>query len=189
MRHRRTLRWASLAQSRGKLFGTAYRSTFAIGDLCYREVALAEFDSLATEIGTMMNTIQPVPGAFDFREADAVADLAEQAHKDFQIHALIWDPLDQPQWNIVPPAIRAMLPDQRHQFMLDSVTTIMQRYAGLASTVTVVNEAFDQMGPVARSTFSTHFGPPALPTRRPGCTTTNTPRRPSATSPTPSTTS
>ncbi len=137
---------AELAQSRGKLFGTAYRSTFAIGDACYREVALAEFDSLTTEIGTMMNTIQPAPGVFDFREADAVADLADQAHKDFQIHALIWDPLDQPQWNIVPPAIRALPPDQRHQVMLDSVTTIMKRYASRASTVTVVNEAFDQMG-------------------------------------------
>jgi endo-1,4-beta-xylanase len=94
----------------------------------------------------MMNTIEPAPGKFDFREADAVADLAAKEHKDFQIHALVWDPLDQPQWNIVPSTIRSLPPDQLHQLMVDSVTTIMSRYAGPASTATVVNEAFDQLG-------------------------------------------
>ncbi len=137
---------AQLAKPRGKTIGTAYRSTYAQNDPCYREVALAEFDSLTTEIGTMMNTVQPEPGVFDFREADAVADLAAQHHKDFQIHSLIWDPLDQLQWEIVPSAIRAMAPDRRHQLMIDSITTVMKRYAGRASTVTVVNEAFDQVG-------------------------------------------
>lgn len=143
----------ALAHARGKSIGTAYRSTFAAGDPCYREVALAEFGSLTTEIGTMMNTVEPEPGVFDFREADAVADLAERAHKDFQIHSLIWDPLDQLQWNIVPAAIRALPPDQRHQLMLDSITTVMKRYAGRASTATVVNEAFDQMGHLQPSTW------------------------------------
>ncbi|MCU1700125.1 MAG: glycoside hydrolase, partial [Mycobacterium sp.] len=37
-------------------------------------------------------------------------------------------------------------PAERHQLMLDSITTVMRHYAGKASTVTVVNEAFDQMG-------------------------------------------
>ncbi|KWX24512.1 glycoside hydrolase [Mycolicibacterium wolinskyi] len=144
---------AQLAKARGKTVGTAYRSTYAANDPCYHTVALAEFDSLTTEIGTMMNTVQPAPGVFDFREADAVADLATEHHKDFQIHSLIWDPLDQPQWNIVPPTIRALPPQARHQFMVDSVTTIMKRYAGRASTVTVVNEAFDQMGHLQPNTW------------------------------------
>ena len=137
---------ARLAEARGKTIGTAYRSTYADGDSCYREVALAEFDSLTTEIGTMSNTVQPSPGVFDFREADAVAGLAVQHHKDFQIHSLIWDPLDQPQWQIVAAPVRAMPPAQRHHFMTDSITTVMKHYAGRTSTVTVVNEAFDQMG-------------------------------------------
>ncbi|QNJ93483.1 endo-1,4-beta-xylanase [Mycolicibacterium fluoranthenivorans] len=137
---------AELAERRGKTIGTAYRSTFAETDPCYGIVAATEFNSLTTEIGTMMNTIEPAPGVFDFREADAVADVAARQHRDFQIHALIWDPLDQPQWAIVPPAIRALPPPQRHQLMTDTVTAILHRYAGRASTVTVVNEAFDQMG-------------------------------------------
>ena len=137
---------AELAAARGKVFGTAYRSTFAADDPCYREVAISEFGSLTTEIGTMMNTVQPTAGVFDFREADAVAELAEQSHRDFQIHSLIWDPLDQPQWEIVPRTVRDLPPAQRHQLMLDSITTVMRHYAGKASTVTVVNEAFDQMG-------------------------------------------
>lgn len=144
---------ARLAEARGKTIGTAYRSTYAYGDSCYREVALAEFDSLTTEIGTMTNAVQPSPGVFDFREADAVADLAVQHHKDFQIHSLIWDPLDQPQWQIVPAPVRAMPPAQRHHFMTDSIATVMKHYAGRSSTVTVVNEAFDQMGHLQTTTW------------------------------------
>jgi endo-1,4-beta-xylanase len=64
---------AELAEPRDISMGTAYRSTFAEGDRCYRDVALAEFDSVTTEIGTMMNTVQPAPGVFDFEEADAIA--------------------------------------------------------------------------------------------------------------------
>lgn len=141
-----TLAQLARARARGKSIGTAYRSTYEQNDPCYREVAVAEFDSLTTEIGTMMNTVQPAPGVLDFAEADAVAELATQEHKDFQLHSLIWDPLDQPQWQIVSPDIRAMAPDRRHQLMIDSITTVMKRYAGRASTVTVVNEAFDQLG-------------------------------------------
>jgi endo-1,4-beta-xylanase len=137
---------AELAAARGKVFGTAYRSTFAVDDPCYRKVTVSEFGSLTTEIGTMMNTVQPAAGVFDFREANAVAELAEQSHQDFQIHSLIWDPLDQPQWEIVPRTVRDLPPAERHQLMLDSITTVMRHYAGKASTVTVVNEAFDQMG-------------------------------------------
>jgi endo-1,4-beta-xylanase len=142
-----------LASRRRKVFGTAYRSTYAADDACYQDVAVSEFGSLTTEIGTMMNTIQPAPGVFDFAEADAVARLAEQAHRDFQIHSLIWDPLDQPQWHIVPQAVKDLPPAQRHQLMIDSITTVMKRYAGKASAVTVVNEAFDQMGQLQPTTW------------------------------------
>ncbi|MHA3021807.1 endo-1,4-beta-xylanase [Mycobacterium sp. BMJ-28] len=144
---------ADLASRRGKVFGTAYRSTYAAGDACYQEVAVREFGSLTTEIGTMMNTVQPAPGVFDFTEADAVAQLAGQTHRDFQIHSLIWDPLDQPQWHIVPQAVKDLPPAQRHQLMIDSVTTVMKHYAGKASAVTVVNEAFDQMGQLQPTTW------------------------------------
>lgn len=137
---------AELANAHGKVLGTAYRSAYAVNDFCYREVAVTEFGSLTTEIGTMLNTIEPAPGVFHFREADAVAELAEQTQKDYQLHALVWDPLDQPQWEIVPKAIRDLPTEQRHRLMMDTIGTIMRRYAGKASTVTVVNEAFDQTG-------------------------------------------
>jgi len=68
---------ADLATKRGKIIGVAYRSTFADGDPCYEEVAVTEFNSLTTEIGTMMNTIEPEAGVFDFREADAVKRMRE----------------------------------------------------------------------------------------------------------------
>lgn len=74
---------SELAEPRNISIGTACRSTFAEGDRCYQDVALAEFDSFTTEIGTMMNTVQPAPGAFDFKDADAVANFATQQAKTF----------------------------------------------------------------------------------------------------------
>lgn len=137
---------AALAAAHGKVFGTAYRSAYATNDPCYMDVAASEFNSLTTEIGTMTNTVQPQPGVFDFSEADAVAAVAAAHHQDFQIHSLIWDPLDQAQWGIVPEAIKQLPAEKRHQLMIDSVTAIMRHFVGRASTATIVNEAFDQMG-------------------------------------------
>lgn len=146
-------RLADLAAANGKVFGTAYRSTYATGDACYRDVATSQFNSLTTEIGTMTNTVQPRPGVFDFGEADAVAAVAASGGLDFQIHSLVWDPLDQPQWDIVPDAIKQLPPEQRHRLMVDSVAAIMRHFAGRSSTATVVNEAFDQMGNLQRNTW------------------------------------
>lgn len=142
-----------LAAAQGKTIGTAYRSTFATGDPCYEEIAGREFGSLTTEIGTMTNTVAPEAGRFDFREADAVADLAQRKRQDFQIHSLIWDPLDQQGWGIVPGHVRAMPDPQRHRFMTDLVARVVQRYAGRASAVTVVNEPFDQRGALQQNTW------------------------------------
>ena len=126
--------------------GTAYRSTFAVGDPCYEATALHDFASLTTEIGTMTNTVAPEPGKFDFTEADAVADVAARNGKDFQIHSVIWDPTDHPEWGIVPEWIRAQPPEVRHATMLSLITGVLTHYRGRASTATVVNEAFDQLG-------------------------------------------
>lgn len=142
-----------LVAAHGKTIGTAYRSSFAAGDGCYEEIAGREFGSLTTEIGTMTNTVAPQAGRFDFREADAVADLARRRGQDFQIHSLVWDPLDQQVWGIVPEYVRAMPDAERHRFMTDLVTTIVRRYAGRASTVTVVNEPFDQRGMLQQNTW------------------------------------
>lgn len=144
---------ADLAAAHGKVYGTAFSSTYTANDPCYLDVAASEFNSLTTEIGTMTNTVQPKPGVFDFSEADAVADVAAAHHQDFQIHALIWDPLDQAQWGIVPQAIKQLAPEQRHRLMIDSVSAIMRHFAGRSSTATVVNEAFDQMGRLQPNTW------------------------------------
>ena len=126
--------------------GTAYRSTYAVDDPCYEATAVHDFASLTTEIGTMTNTVAPAPGRYDFTEADAVADVAARHGKDFQIHSVIWDPTDHPEWGIVPDWIREQPPQARHDTMLGLVTDVVAHYRGRASMVTVVNEAFDQLG-------------------------------------------
>lgn len=143
----------TLAQRSGIDVGTAYRSSFAPGDTCYEAVARAAFSSLTTEIGTMTNTVAPEAGRFDFREADAVAETARRSGQRFQIHSLIWDPLDQQAWGIVPAYAQRMSDPARHDFLLELVTAVVRRYAGSADTVTVVNEPFDQRGNLQRNAW------------------------------------
>lgn len=141
------------AAQRGKTVGTAYRSTFATDDPCYADIAGAAFGSVTTEIGTMTNTVAPAAGRFDFREADAVAGFAAKNKQDFQIHSLVWDPLDQQVWGIVPDYVKQMAPEQRAAFLTRLVTTVVERYSGRASMATVVNEPFDQKGELQHNTW------------------------------------
>lgn len=142
-----------LSAQAGKSVGTAYRTNYDAGDHCYTAVANREFDSLTTEIGTMTNTVAPASGRFDFAEADATARVAARAKQQFDIHALVWDPLDQQQWGIVPDYVHTMSDSDRHRFMTDLVGTIVGRYAGRARMATVVNEPFDQMGRLQKNAW------------------------------------
>ena len=142
-----------LGKAKDKLVGTAFRSTFSEGDDRYQQVALQDFASLTTEIGTMTNTVAPERGRYDFGEADAVCNLAKSHDKDCQIHSLIWDPLDQPGWKIVPDWITSQPAPERHETMVDLVTGVTKHFAGRSSMVTVVNEAFDQMGNLQHNTW------------------------------------
>lgn len=144
---------ADLTRGSHMVVGTAYRSTFATDDPCYEVTALHDFGSLTTEIGTMTNTVAPTPGRYDFSEADAVANVAASHGRDFQIHSVIWDPTDHPEWGIVPDWIRRQPPEPRHATMLTLITDVLTHYRGRASTVTVVNEAFDQLGKLQPSTW------------------------------------
>ncbi|GAA1016124.1 endo-1,4-beta-xylanase [Tsukamurella strandjordii] len=141
------------AERSGIDVGTAYRSTFTDGDPCYESVAGTAFTSLTTEIGTMTNTVAPEAGRFDFREADAVAETARRHGQRFDIHSLVWDPLDQQVWGIVPPYVQRMTDEGRRTFLRELVTTVVRRYADRANTVTVVNEPFDQRGELQRNAW------------------------------------
>jgi endo-1,4-beta-xylanase len=145
----------SLATARGKLAGTAYRSEFATGDPCYDRVAVREFNSLTPEIATFSNRIAAVEGRDDFSDADSICRLAQRHRMACQVQNLVWDPVDHPEWGIVPAWMKAQPPEQRRTTLIRYVGRVVRHFAGRADSFTVVNEAFDDSGHLRPSTWNT----------------------------------
>lgn len=145
----------ALAAARGKLVGTAYRSEFAAGDPCYERVAAREFNSLTPEIATFSNRIAAVEGRDDFSDADSICRVAQRHRMACQVHNLVWDPVDHPEWGIVPGWIKSQPPGQRRTTMTHYVQRVVRHFAARADSFTVVNEAFDAAGHLTRSTWNT----------------------------------
>ena len=143
------------AAARGKLVGTAYRSEFAAGDPCYNRVAVREFNSLTPEIATFSNRIAAVEGRDDFSDADSICRLARRHRMACQVQNVIWDPVDHPEWRIVPAWIRAQPPEQRRTTMTRYVGRVVRHFAARADSYTVVNEAFDAAGNLTPSMWNT----------------------------------
>jgi endo-1,4-beta-xylanase len=145
----------AVAEAHELQVGTAYRQQHADADDCYQPVAVRELDSLTPEIATFSNRIAAVPGRYDFTEADAICDLAEQHDMACQGHALLWDPVDHPEWKIVPDWIRAQTPAQRRTTMVDYVTAVVSHFRGRVESYTLVNEAFDGAGHLTGGLWNT----------------------------------
>lgn len=135
--------------------GTAYRPQYAQDDACFEPTAIRELNSLTPEIATFSNRIAAVEGRYDFTEADAICDLARQHDMLCQAHAILWDPVDHPEWRIVPDWIRNQPPEQRRATMIRYVTDVATHFAGRVEANTLLNEAFDGTGRLTPSIWNT----------------------------------
>lgn len=145
----------SVAEANGIEVGTAYRTQYAKEDRCFETVALREFGALIPEIATFPNRIAATPDRYDFEEADEICALAAKHDMTCQGHSLIWDPVDHPEWGIVPDWIRDQPPAQRHRTMIDLVTSTVTHFRGRVDAYTLVNEAFDGAGMLTDSAWNT----------------------------------
>ncbi len=135
--------------------GTAYRSEYAKQQHCFENVAVREFGALIPEIATFPNRIAAIPGRYDFAEADEICALAAKHDMTCQGHSLIWDPVDHPEWGIVPEWIRDQPPAQRRRTMMDMITATVNHFRGRVDAYTLVNEAFDGAGELTDSAWNT----------------------------------
>jgi endo-1,4-beta-xylanase len=143
------------AAAGGIEIGTASRKAYADADSCYRPVSVREFTSLTPEIATFPNRILAAPGRYDFTEADAICALAEDHDMACQGHSLLWDPIDHPEWRIVPDWVRNQTPAQRRATMVDYVTATVTHFRGRVDAYTLVNEAFDGQGHLTGGLWNT----------------------------------
>lgn len=145
----------AVAQASEIEVGTAYRTQYAKQDRCFETVALREFGALIPEIATFPNRIAATPGRYDFDEADEICALAAAHNMTCQGHSLIWDPVDHPEWGIVPDWIREQSPAQRRRTMIDLITSTVAHFRGRVDAYTLVNEAFDGAGQLTDNAWNT----------------------------------
>lgn len=145
----------SVAKANGIMVGTAFRMQYAREQHCYKNVALREFGALIPEIATFPNRIAATPGRYDFAEADEICALAAEHDMTCQGHSLIWDPMDHPEWGIVPVWIRDQPRAQRRRTMIDLITSTVTHFRDRIDSYTLVNEAFDGAGQLTDNAWNT----------------------------------
>lgn len=125
------------------LLGAAMRAQNLADDHLYAATFVANFDSLTPENELKMLFVEPQPGRYDFRAADALVSFARAHGKTVRGHTLVYGS-QLPSWVTNPPVpwTRASL----LAVMKDYIDTVMKHYGSQILTWDVVNEAFNDDG-------------------------------------------
>lgn len=125
------------AEASGRVYGAAARQSDLVKDEAYRRVFAAECGLLVPENELKWKTLRPSSTRYDFAAADWLADFARQHQMKFKGHTLVWhDAL--PGW-----VAGALKRGNARGLLSDHIDTVCRRYAGVASSWDVVNEAID----------------------------------------------
>src|SRR5690606_35846965 len=83
---------ASAAHKSGRLAGTAVAYGPLMDDEVYRATIAAEFNYVTAENAMKWGELQPTadPKVWDFEEADAIAEFADEHGMKLKGHALVW---------------------------------------------------------------------------------------------------
>lgn len=122
--------------------GTAVLADPLQTDPRYAEVLAREFDMVTPEIAMKFEVLQPSRGEFDFRDADAIVQFAEQHQMRIRGHVLVWHE-QLPAWLREGQFTREELISILH----NHITTVVERYRGRVYAWDVVNEAIDPAKP------------------------------------------
>ncbi len=145
--------------------GAAMSLSSLASDPAFARLALGgDYGAMTTENALKAQFVHPRPGVFDFREADALVDIAERNGLDVHGHALVFGEAN-PRWlqrlaRRHPERMRAVL--RRH------VRTVVSHFAGRVDSWDVVNEPLadygEPSGPLGlrRSIWERSIGPDFL---------------------------
>ena len=131
-----------LAQRRGLAIGSAARPAIVAVNPRYREVLAAEFNMVTPENEMKWPTVEPAPGRYDFRAADALVRFAERHHMAVRGHNLVTGGDKVPSWVLRVHLSRSQLTAVFHRH----VTTEVRHFRGRVAQWDVVNEALFGVG-------------------------------------------
>lgn len=133
----------------------AARAELALGsDQRLQDTFLSHFDGLTPENEMKMGIVEPSPGTFAFRQADALVDYAQRHGKSVRGHTLIWQS-QLPGWLTRRRWSRADMLAVMHQW----IGAIVGRYRGRIADWDVLNELFDAAGDWRPSPWYVAIGP------------------------------
>nr|WP_165135965.1 endo-1,4-beta-xylanase [Microbacterium amylolyticum] len=107
----------------------------------YRELIATEFSSLTPENQLKWDHLRPAPGEYDFADADAIVEFAEQNDQVVRGHTLFWHSQN-PEW----VENGDFTPEELREILHDHITTVVERYAGRIDQWEVANEIFHEDG-------------------------------------------
>src|SRR5690606_23034936 len=106
----------------GRLIGVAVDAEALAADETYREVLAREFDYVTPENAMKWEPLAPSPDTYDWDDADAIVQFAEEHEQAVKGHTLVWHQ-QTPRWlggGMSADELRAAL--QQH------ITTTVARY-------------------------------------------------------------
>jgi endo-1,4-beta-xylanase len=155
---------AGLARAKGLTgFGSAIggvgRPGSAFSDLGAREIQLHECNILVPENELKWTSVRPNAKEFNFADADALVDWAEQNRMKIRGHNLLWLRPDRNSDWLNNYDFGPRPGTEAERLLREHVTTVCRRYGNRIFTWDVVNEAIDPMtGQMRDMVFSRHLG-------------------------------
>lgn len=145
---------ASAAASAGKRVGTAVSFGPLVNEPIYAERVAAEFSAITPENATKWASLQPSSRQrWDFAEADAIVELADEHGQAVKGHTLVWH-------NALPPFVDDSVSANAFERMVrDHVRKTVRHFAHELRTWDVVNEAVADDGSLRDTIYLRKFGP------------------------------
>lgn len=132
-----------IASNRGIRIGAAISRPEWPTDPALTEKVLTHFNTVVPESEMKWQWVQPLPGVYEFSQADAIVTWAEQHGLEMRGGPLIWH-------NALPPWVEDgdWSRDELIAVMRDHIHTVVGRYRGRVAQWDVVNEAFEPNGSI-----------------------------------------
>lgn len=117
-----------------------------------------QFSAVVAENCMKPEEIHPKKDLYDWREADALVEMAQKNGQVLTGHCLVWHS-QVPYWFFKDDMAQPVTKDELIQRMKDHITTVVSRYKGKIKGWDVVNEAIMENGELRHSEFYNIIGP------------------------------
>jgi len=141
----------------------AYKGAFLVGcsvndaiasgaDKRAQDIVIEQFNTVTLENSMKAEVVNPRPGVYNFRAADAFVEFGEKNDMFIVGHTLVWHN-QTPEWFFQDENGNPNTPEQQIERMRSHIEAVAGRYAGRVDAWDVVNEVIDNDGSYRPTTW------------------------------------